>query len=334
MLASTVHNMGEKRSLAVTSNRYIPDHDVFSGRPYKSHFSKIEVDEDNLTMELTHRQEKDDLHTRFTDNSYVYCELRKSEILKLLQFLAKAKPSEEGQTSTIDISLNSGICRSRHYANGQVNIERENEEEIDRLHIEANKNTLIFETFGDMNPIFPYYETEHNGDPQDRANLAQLQSFSEGLEADIRAPVAPELNLLSDGLKKTLEATKWGAEVLEHLNDGDECVRNELFHPALNCYVHAIEWAIISYLEAARDIDIIEQEDNGDYHTYHELLDELSDTADIDQKTKSKLSIYNSAERRWTAHHKTGKTTLPDITAVRNRLLILIEQLFSNNSTV
>jgi hypothetical protein len=99
-------------------------------------------------------------------------------------------------------------------------------------------------------------------------------------------------------------------------------------------YVHAIEWAAIAFLEAEADLDIIEKERNGvNYYLAggeHSIVDELSGRGNVDQKTISIINSTNRVERRWIAHHKSGDTHRDDVDAVRGRLEVLFDSLFSS----
>lgn len=142
----------------------------------------------------------------------------------------------------------------------------------------------------------------------------------------------PSGRIFSPGVRRYLDQTKYGDELVSHTSDGDSCYRNSLWFPALTMYIHAIEWAAITFLEAEANLDIIEKEREGvNYYLAggeHSLVDELNEHADVDQKTVSVINSINRLERRWVAHHKSGKTKRDDVDAVRSRLEILVESLF------
>jgi len=54
------------------------------------------------------------------------------------------------------------------------------------------------------------------------------------------------------------------------------------------------------------------EEQDGNYYNFaggqNSILDELTEYAELDQKTVSKIESMNRAERRWMAHHKSGQT--------------------------
>lgn len=142
----------------------------------------------------------------------------------------------------------------------------------------------------------------------------------------------PSGTIFSPGVKRYLDQTKYGDELISHARDGDSCYRYSLWFPALTMYIHAIEWAAITFLEAEADIDIIEKEREGvNYYLAggeHSIVNELSRHADVDQKTISVINSTNRLERRWVAHHKSGETRRDDVDAVRGRLETLVDSLF------
>lgn len=142
----------------------------------------------------------------------------------------------------------------------------------------------------------------------------------------------PSGEILSEGVRRYLQQTKYGDEVVSHLRDGDDCYRHSLWFPALTMYIHAIEWAAISFLEAEARTDIIEQERNGVRYYLaggqHSIVDELENHSSVDQKTISIINNINRVERRWVAHHKSGQTHRDDVDALRSRLETLVDSLF------
>lgn len=142
----------------------------------------------------------------------------------------------------------------------------------------------------------------------------------------------PSGSVLTPGIRQYLSETKYGEEVVRHTRDGDSCYRNSLWFPALSMYIHAIEWAAITFLEAEVDLDIIEKERQGTQYYLaggqNSIIDELSRAANVDQKTISIINSINRLERRWVAHHKSGDTHRDDVDAIRSRLETLVESLF------
>jgi len=69
-----------------------------------------------------------------------------------------------------------------------------------------------------------------------------------------------------------------------------------------------------------------EKQEDGEY--YWKLVEELEQDKYVSQKTYEKLRKMNSVERRWMAHHKSGDLAETDVRNVRDRLEILIRELF------
>jgi hypothetical protein len=134
---------------------------------------------------------------------------------------------------------------------------------------------------------------------------------------------------LDSDKRAALEKLEYGGKVITHIDEGNTCYRENLYHSALNSYVHSIEWLIICYLNKEKNLDIIKEEKNGDdYYSFNELVKKLNETADISQKTMSKLNNMNKAERRWIAHHKTGNIAKSDVFNLKERFEILADELF------
>lgn len=146
----------------------------------------------------------------------------------------------------------------------------------------------------------------------------------------------PNGRVYSNPQRQFLKETKYGSEIISHVREGDQCYRHNLWHSALTCYIHAFEWTAIAYLELTTDVDIIEEEQNGNYYNFaggkNSILDELTEHAELDQKTISKIESMNRAERRWMAHHKSGQTLQDDVDQIRSRLSELVETLFPTDS--
>jgi|AntDeeMinimDraft_5_1070356.scaffolds.fasta_scaffold03017_3 hypothetical protein len=146
----------------------------------------------------------------------------------------------------------------------------------------------------------------------------------------------PSGRVYSNPQQQFLEQTKYGLEIINHVREGDQCYRHNLWHSALTCYIHALEWSAITYLEHKADVDVIVEEQDGNYYNFaggqNSILDELTEYAELDQKTVSKIESMNRAERRWMAHHKSGQTLQDDVDQVRTRLSEFIETLFPTDT--
>lgn len=327
--------MGKRKKLYISSERYIPGHELYDQRPQKHYGVSIEVDIDELIFEVRYKKEKDDLYTNEQVHIYLYAELDKEAIKNLFKFLLKEMPQNEGESIELDVQTKNGIQRVRRNVSGiSASEPQKNEYSIQHLLFEGRTDRIIIETFKGRNPIFPFYQREEGSTLKDRDNLSDLKKFSEDILQEVpdsRDRDTPTIQLSSE-LIEDLNATNWGSEVLSHLEDGNNCIRAGLYHPALNSYIHGIEWAIITYLEDKEGIDIIKQENNGNYYNFaggkNNLLDEISKYKEISQKTQSKLRNMNSAERRWSAHHKSGELSDTEVIAVQERLEILIREVF------
>jgi len=133
--------------------------------------------------------------------------------------------------------------------------------------------------------------------------------------------------------RNALNQLEYGDTALQYLNEGDACLQRGLLNAALNCYILCIEWLIITHLkrEGRRDVIEEEKEEGGEY--YRELVRELKDDEYVSQKTFEKLDEMNSVERRWMAHHKSGELAETDVRNVRDRLEILIRELFPRSDS-
>jgi hypothetical protein len=145
---------------------------------------------------------------------------------------------------------------------------------------------------------------------------------------------SPRETILTYQIREHLGETKYGNEVIGKIEDGDDCYKTELWHPALSMYVHAFEWGIITYLEDAEGVDIIEQERDGTRYNLAgrspSLLDVLTDKVTLDQKMIERIEDLNRAERRWMAHHRSGQVLRDEAESVRSRLGVLLGTLFED----
>lgn len=170
-----------------------------------------------------------------------------------------------------------------------------------------------------------------------RKYVLKACSFLESLmisSKEVIQPLSLPLNrILNSDLAEELQQTKYGSEVLNHIREGNACLRYNLFLPALSSYIHAFEWAMITYLKANNIIDILEEESSGKYYYFakgkNNLLDKVKKNSDISQKTISIIESMNRAERRWMAHHKSGKILPEEIEGIRARLQTFLKELFS-----
>lgn len=213
-----------------------------------------------------------------------------------VEFLFRTVATEDREGYEVDIKSTPAILQKKKHKL----IESVPSEEID--HATSTGKRFV-------NRIMRGIEAEALLEPQTIAKVTESS-----LDAEMRA---------------MFEKLKYGNKVIMHVDEGHSCVKNDLFHSALNSYVHAIEWAIICYLENEEDKDIIEEEKEQDEnYTFHELVKELEGSINLSQKTENKLENMNSAERRWIAHHKTGRIAPSDVSNVKERFEILVDELF------
>lgn len=178
--------------------------------------------------------------------------------------------------------------------------------------------------------------------PQDLVSALVEIGRKKGSEAAGEIPVSGTVGRMdSSGLdalttaeiEKRLQNSQYGAEVIDHIRDGDACLDSGIYQPALGSYIHAIEWAFIAYLESEAGVDIIQKEQQGIRYNFaggqHNLLSEVKNHVTLDQKTESAIKSMNQGERRWMAHHKSGKTLPSEVETVRSRLEIILDELFA-----
>ncbi|MFY4816540.1 hypothetical protein ACOJIV_28295, partial [Haloarcula sp. AONF1] len=181
--------------------------------------------------------------------------------------------------------------------------------------------------------VFPFVPVGDAFSPEGGAanemHLQRLINLIENTDQDIEQnSIEPTLD---EDYISELSELQYGHEIIEHAQDADICREQELLHLAISSYIHAIEWTAITYLNQ-NGLDIVENEKNGNYYNFaggnNSMLDELKETADIDQKMITQLESMNRAERRWMAHHKSGKILPEEVEAIRARFNSLVELLF------
>jgi len=316
--------MGRRESHSFVSQEYISDHRRFEEQPYKHHYTEIEVDIDEATVDFTYKSEKDEIHTRVNQHSYVYLEFEDTDkIVELFNFI-REEPPDAGK-SRKDFRIKGGYSKD---------VERDNRESIDLISVFRYEDKLLIETYAPANAVLFYWEESDYGDGFDTTNFEELQSFTRQVLGILGETDQPELQEIEPELLEQISKWDYGGEVRKHLQDGDACFRAELLHPSLNSYIHAMEWACIAYLKE-NGTDIIKEEmEGGRYYDFanghHTLLEEVKSEVDLDQKTISKIEAMNKAERRWTAHHKSGDLLEPEVLSVRSRLMTLMEKLVAD----
>lgn len=138
---------------------------------------------------------------------------------------------------------------------------------------------------------------------------------------------------ISGNQRTSLGSTDFGRSILTYLDEGDGCLERSYLHASLSCYIHAIEWAIITYWMREKGEDLISQQvEDGSPIYYRQLTSKLKDGTPAKQRTIEALQKYNEVERRWIAHHREGELRRTRVESVRETLLVLIDELFPNTS--
>lgn len=167
----------------------------------------------------------------------------------------------------------------------------------------------------------------------------RIKRYMRKVEAQTFREPYTEAELLDTALaseyRDVLRETEYGRTAIQYIDEGDMCFRRENLHAALSCYIHAIEWSIIDYLDRTDDVDVIEheQEDSDIYYGYKNLVDKIRNNTPTSQRTMNFLDKLNGAERRWIAHHKSGDTVESDVDNVRERVFVLIDELYADQIT-
>lgn len=281
--------------------------------------------------EFEYQKEKDEISSRHTKDVYLYMELDEKQHSKLTSFFLEEKPRDSSHSFHVDISGDIIQQVTKRPGAGTSDKEK-NKYTPSPIRFEALSDRVVIETFAGDNPIIPYYEVTHHDTPQDRHNVSRIESFIQSMQD---GGSTPGLEPLPTELVSELQSAEWGEEVRHHLHEGDECYRNSLLHPALSSYIHAIEWALISFLKEKEDVDIIQQEKNGDLYYFasgNSILGEVQDTGELSQKSISRIKSLNRAERRWMGHHKSGEATKEELDGMRARLTQILEELFGTDS--
>lgn len=164
----------------------------------------------------------------------------------------------------------------------------------------------------------------------------RIKRYMRKVEAQTFREPYTEAELLETALaseyRDVLRETAYGRTAVQYIDEGDMCFQRENLHAALSCYIHAIEWTIIDYLNRTGDVDVIEheQEDTDVYYGYQTLVDKIRNDTPTTQRTMNFLDKLNGAERRWIAHHKSGDTVESDVDNVRERVFVLIDELYAD----
>lgn len=132
--------------------------------------------------------------------------------------------------------------------------------------------------------------------------------------------------IIKKAAEEFLNEHAYGRPVIKYYNQGDHSLSYDLLHAALSSYIHAIEWAIILHMKLGEDVDLIQQQKQGDPVYFIDLVKEVE--SDISQITYESLQSYNQAERRWIAHHREGEVPRTRVEDVRETFGRLVQELF------
>lgn len=295
----------DKNRLLIASHRYPQDQ-----QPYSSRMWSFDITFEN-----------------WEDISDLVSILRKYRNLPDDVRLSKEIPAEEIEAREI-----------KHNQDGQSDFESENQIfESVAISVSISPSQIEFAKRPEggmiLFPSIPCGDAfSLEGGSSNMVNLARFIELLEKVEQGFDSESTIHPTLLPEN-QQTLSKYKYGNEIIEHTQDGDICLENDLHHLGLSSYIHAIEWTSIAYLEN-KGIDIIEAEKEGNYYNFaggrNNILDELKNNSDLDQKTISQLGSMNRAERRWMAHHKSGEILPEEVEAIRARLSTLIDSLLLN----
>lgn len=179
----------------------------------------------------------------------------------------------------------------------------------------------------------PYPDYDYNIDNVVGENKREIRRILGRLELEpTHGPYTEAESLdsrLSEQTVEKLDSHQYGRTTVQYVNEGDQCLQQNMLHAALSCYIQAIEWAILHHKVTEDDEDLIEQQQSGEIGPvyFKELVSEVDDVTEVSQKTVSKLKNFNSTERRWIAHHKSGQLERQDVENVRFTLLRLTDEL-------
>lgn len=260
---------------------------------------------------------------------------------KIKQFIEHASKKNIGDYESLRIEVDSASCSKIAYLvpiGGTMKEEPKVVEQCSDFNeieiiINPKNSMLTFSGICQTGIILPFFKKQVNYIPQDNENIEEFKQFLEDTLSSFNENTKKKIeNILTDEITGKLEETKWGHEVIKHIRDGDNCFQIGLIFPALGSYIHAIEWAIIAYLESQHKKDIIKEETNGNKYYFSTLAEELQKHTCIDQKTISRLKEINESERRWMAHHKSGEVLEEEVSSTRARLAHLLNNLFLNRN--
>lgn len=267
-----------------------------------------------------------------------------SGIEKIVESLKRVHrlPSDDS-VITIELPIYEGHYFGTIYYGYLAQDSEDIEKDFDHLNIKISRNDITFYPISGKNLVqlrhiwvFPtiFYSTKDTyyckNLKDDADNYNKLLNFLDGAIRWFELARSPKILQVDLNQFNHLNNYEYGEEVLKHLQDALKCVEHNLLHPALNSFMHAIEWALIMGLKA-KGKDIIDEEHRGKKLYYlKNLIDEAHKFGLISDKTKDRLDDFNRKHRRWTAHHKTGEIIEDDVKLVINLFEVLIAEIEKN----
>jgi len=203
-------------------------------------------------------------------------------------------------------------------------------EETEGYDIFVESTPVLLQKYRQLNPHSDY---SYNIDNVVDQNKRELKRILGRLELEpTHGPYTEAESLdtrLSEDTVNQLNEHQYGRTAVQYVNEGDQCLQQNLLHAALSCYIQSIEWSILHYKITEEDTDLIESQQKGEtgYLQFIHLVQKIQGDGSISQKTSSKLENINNAERRWMAHHKSGKLERQDVENVRSTLFRLTDEL-------
>jgi len=203
-------------------------------------------------------------------------------------------------------------------------------EEIEGYDIFVESTPALLQKHRQLNPHSDYSYNIDNVVDQNKREITRILGRLE-LEPT-HGPYTEAESLdsrLSESTVERLDQHQYGRAAIQYINEGDKCLQQSLLNAALSCYIQGIEWVILYYEVTEQNEDLVEKQQQGQIGPVYftDLVDKISEDTVASQKTVSKLNNFNSAERRWVAHHKSGQLERQDVESVRSTLLRLTEEI-------
>jgi hypothetical protein len=203
-------------------------------------------------------------------------------------------------------------------------------EEVEGYDIFVESTPVLLQKYRQLNPHSDYSYNIDNIVDQNKREITRILGRLELEPTHGPYTEAESLDTrLSEETVNKLNKHQYGRTAVQYVNEGDQCLQQNLLHAALSCYIQAIEWSILHYKITEEDTDLIEAQQKGEtgYLQFIHLVQKIQGDGSISQKTSSKLENMNNAERRWMAHHKSGQLERQDVENVRSTLFRLTDEL-------